>query len=205
MIRCARAAAESLSTGKVRCLRGMKYAQPSNCKAAALLASPSNASYVYICQSFEYCMQTMAKWGHRASEKHTVFTQTFFLILPRIWHSLFTPSMHIASKRPLPSIRRTCAYSAASRPSHYASHACRTHLTRSSIPLAESYRVSIKMSALYACPRTSCLRCPSSLKISSRFSSPSFFPRRHRKTIQSHNLGQDEQKQDFGHLTRIIE
>lgn len=45
-------------------------------------------------------------------EALTVFTQTFFLILPRIWQSLLTPSMHIASNRPLPSIRKTWAYSA---------------------------------------------------------------------------------------------
>ena len=37
----------------------------------------------------------------------TVFTHTFFLIFPRIWQSLFTPSMHIASNLPLPSIRKT--------------------------------------------------------------------------------------------------
>lgn len=41
----------------------------------------------------------------------TVFTQTFFLIFPLIWHSLFVPSIHIASSLPLPSMRKTCAYS----------------------------------------------------------------------------------------------
>ncbi len=44
----------------------------------------------------------------------TVFTQTFFLIFPLIWHSLFVPSIHIASSLPLPSMRKTCAYSVSS-------------------------------------------------------------------------------------------
>ena len=60
-----------------------------------------------------------------------VFTQTFLRILPRMWQRRFTPSMHCASRRPFPSMRRTCAYS-----------------------------------------------WPSSLKMSSRFSSPSFLPLR---------------------------
>ncbi len=76
---------------------------------------PMQATYTSVkalstaCRQWQGCVL-------RASEIHTVFTQTFFLILPRIWHSLFTPSMHIASKRPLPSMRRTCAYSAAAGP-----------------------------------------------------------------------------------------
>ncbi len=41
----------------------------------------------------------------------TVFTQTFFLIFPLMWHSLFVPSIHMASSLPLPSMRNTCAYS----------------------------------------------------------------------------------------------
>ena len=36
---------------------------------------------------------------------------TFFLNFPRMWHSLLIPSKQNASKRPFPSIFRTCAYS----------------------------------------------------------------------------------------------
>ncbi len=42
----------------------------------------------------------------------TVFTQTFFRILPLMWQSRLVLSIHIASKRPFPSMRNTCAYSA---------------------------------------------------------------------------------------------
>lgn len=44
-----------------------------------------------------------------------VLTQTFLRILPRMWHNLLMPSMHIASSRPLPSILSTWAYSTATR------------------------------------------------------------------------------------------
>ena len=37
--------------------------------------------------------------------------QTFFLSLPRIWARRFSPSKQRASRRPLPSILMTCAYS----------------------------------------------------------------------------------------------
>jgi hypothetical protein len=37
--------------------------------------------------------------------------QTFFLSLPRIWARRRAPSKHCASRRPLPSILTTCAYS----------------------------------------------------------------------------------------------
>ena len=40
-----------------------------------------------------------------------VFIQTFFLNFPLMWHSLLTPSKHIASNRPFPSILITWAYS----------------------------------------------------------------------------------------------
>ena len=36
---------------------------------------------------------------------------TFLRIFPRIWASRFSPSKHIASRRPFPSILITCAYS----------------------------------------------------------------------------------------------
>lgn len=39
--------------------------------------------------------------------------RTFLRILPRMWHSRLTPSMQCASRRPLPSMRSTWAYSAA--------------------------------------------------------------------------------------------
>jgi len=99
-----------------------------------------------------------------------VLTQTFFLIFPLMWHNLFTPSMHMASSRPFPSILRTCAYSAC-RPTSQ----------------VERLRACSHTVSLTACKppsitgRTWCdwdgdLRWPSSLKMSSRFSSPSFFP-----------------------------
>ena len=39
---------------------------------------------------------------------------TFFRNFPRMWHRRLTPSKHIASNRPLPSILVTCAYSCSS-------------------------------------------------------------------------------------------
>lgn len=41
----------------------------------------------------------------------TELDHTFFLSLPRIWHRRFVPSKHMASRRPLPSIFVTWAYS----------------------------------------------------------------------------------------------
>lgn len=40
-----------------------------------------------------------------------MLTQTFLRILPLMWHRRLMPSIQVASSRPLPSIRRTCAYS----------------------------------------------------------------------------------------------
>ncbi len=37
---------------------------------------------------------------------------TFFLIFPLMWANRFSPSKHMASRRPFPSIFNTCAYSA---------------------------------------------------------------------------------------------
>lgn len=62
--------------------------------------------------------------------------QTFFLNLPRMCASLRSPSKHMASSRPLPSILTTCAYSVCDESARVADgyrmmpHASRAYLGR---------------------------------------------------------------------------
>lgn len=59
------------------------------------------------------CEKTWCPWKF-SSESFRELKLTFFLSFPRMWHSRFTPSKHIASRRPLPSIFVTWAYSCSS-------------------------------------------------------------------------------------------
>ena len=120
-----------------------------------------------------------------------MFTHTFLRILPLMWHRRFTPSMHCASRRPFPSMRSTCAYSADGRIRRVRSRfkvGSRLADVRLSLYCGEAAAAAATWWRPWCCiasqfdPRTtacvSLVPCPSSLKMSSLFSSPSFFPRR---------------------------
>ena len=70
-------------------------------------------------QETEPCIRTKTQWQWTDNgQTPWQLTNTFFLNFPRMWHSLFTPSKHMASKRPLPSILVTWAYSAKNKTEH---------------------------------------------------------------------------------------
>ena len=57
-------------------------------------------------------MSQLERHSERSNtESDITYIQTFFLNLPRMWASRLEPSKHNASRRPLPSILRTWAYS----------------------------------------------------------------------------------------------
>lgn len=58
-----------------------------------------------------WLIQTWDKSGQTTDAVHSHGRRTFFLIFPRMWANRFSPSKHCASRRPFPSILRTCAYS----------------------------------------------------------------------------------------------
>ena len=94
-----------------------------------------------------------------------------------MWHRRLMPSMHVASSRPFPSMRRTWAYSGRN-PSIVKSlreQVVKPERVRSDPKLVVSIdrtgeSLVCRLDQLGSSP------CPSSLKMSSRFSSLSFFP-----------------------------
>ena len=105
------------------------------------------------------CLGSRACRGLYALVARTTPIQTRFRSFPRMWHSRLTPSKQNASNRPLPSMRVTCAYSA-TQSKHI--HMCAQPWSSGRRDVAEG----------------SAPPCPSSLNVSSRFASESFFPLR---------------------------